>query len=148
MRGKNYRNGLRLNPAKVLLCVASVLMPLVAAPSSRGCTCGFPESIKTVRDLMDWHATNSDVVFEGKVTRIESKSQPRTAVPKSAVSVSPGWATNVAIGSFIAGGALAVGTTGFLIWTRLRAPKASAGSAFVAPMITSSTQGVVVVGRW
>jgi hypothetical protein len=57
--------------------------------------------------------------------------------------------TDVARGSFIAGGVLALATVGYAILTRTGSEKTTrATSVHVAPMVGRSSGGVLVVGAW
>ena len=57
-----------------------------------------------------------------------------------------GTATNVAIGSFIAGGALALGTAGIGVLTIL--DRAPASHIQIAPVVGTASGGIIIIGLW
>jgi hypothetical protein len=56
--------------------------------------------------------------------------------------------SRAALGSFIAGGTLAVGAAGLALWTRMRPPQKQPATAFVMPVIGTGRGGAVIIGAW
>jgi tetratricopeptide (TPR) repeat protein len=55
---------------------------------------------------------------------------------------------NIAIGSFVAGGVLAVGTVGVAIWTSTRPAKPSTSYVRFAPVVSATHTGLSAAGTW